>query len=894
MLLCAPVMLPAAGADTAPTQGTLLPQLTQVRPSAGVAAASSAWLLIQGGKDYDENDPTVRYNVVRRSDGVTVRTFDVPQPTSDQRYQISGDDLVKPVVVDNTHSHVDISDVATGVAVRTINTDGSYGLVHAEPTWALVGTSQGLQFVHGDGSTALVQGTFPNGATWVGGGSATAYVTAQDGDYALDAATGTRTTLPFSDGAKLFAVTSTTLIGSVQGFPGGVQTQLFRALNRTTLQPTWSVDVPTDYHEDAFVALGTGVAAIYHPDTPYPVYEHLQLRPIDLATGSLQSAVATDVYGYSRLPDQQVALAFADTPGGRISIADGSTVTPYGDLPDVHDQDLDLGLSGSTVAASWQQRDGVWAMPYDGSGTWSPAYPAATFAPGDGNKAIGFGGNVVMTESTADGVHTYHLQWPTGTRTFTADNALLGHGGTYVERIDNSHGTTAVENVVTGAVVATYSGTSPRPIDGNEIWSGPASGILTGTDLTGATATRTVTSPSGCTNVLTTYFRDVRSHWAALSCGSGTTVIVDLSQSASSFTAPQAMATFLGTGYYVTVRAAVSGDPLEATVTSLTTGESRVYGPVRGALYPPGVALATNDDGTPDFVYADPTYQVRKVDASWITGPPAPVMQSTAAPTISGTAQVGVPLSALPGTWTPDDASYTYQWYSAGALVCSGAAATYTPTATDLGNAISVQVTAARPGYTSASATSSPTGAVLPGTLVLGQTPTITGTPRVGVPLTSSSGSTSPAGSYAYQWLSAGTPIAGATSATYIPSALVRGQPLSVRFTATKAGHTSLVATSAQTSDVLAGLITNTARPSVRGVKKTDHTLTANPGSWTPSGLTVSYHWLRDGHVISGARSRSYKLPQSAKGHRFSVRVTVTRAGYTSASRTSAQTPKIS
>lgn len=988
VVLCAPSGLSAANAANAPTPGTPLPQLTQQRPTAGIVAASSAWLLIAGGKDYDENDPTVRFNVVRRSDGVTVRSFDAPQPADPlQRYQISGDDLVKPVVVDNTHSHVDISDVATGLPIRTINTDGPYVLIHAEPTWALIGTSLGLGFVHADGSTTLAQGAYPNGASWVGGDSATAYVTSQDGDFAYDAATGARTTLPFSAGAKLFAVTPTTLIGSVQGFPGGVQTQLFRALDRTTLQPAWSVDVPTDYHEDAFVALGGGVAAIYHPDAPDPVYEHLQLRPVDLATGSLQTAVATDVYYYVVLPDQKVGLVFADTPGGRLSIADGSAVVPFGDLPDQHDQSLDLGLSGSTVAASWQERAGVWTTTYDGLGSWSQTDPAATFAPGDSDKRIWSGGNVVMTESTSNNVNTFHLQWPTGSRTFTADSALLSHGGTYVERMSNSPGagSTTVENAISGAVVATYTNASPRPIDGTEIWSGPTSGFLIGTDLTGATATRAVFAPPGCTTILNTYFRDVHSHWATLTCGSGTTVIVDLSQTAASFTAPAAQATFLGTGYYVSVRAASPGDALEATVTSLTTGESRVYGPVRGAIYQPGIALATNDDGTPNFVYADPTYQVRKVDVSWVTGPPpTPAMQSSAPPTISGTAQVGVELSALPGTWTPGDGTYTYSWMAAGTpvssgssatytptaadlgktisvevtasktgytsanatssatsavlpgafvagqtptisggaqvgaqllalpgtwtpsdgtytytwmaagtLVSSGSSATYTPTADDLGKAISVEVTASRTGYTSANATSSETSAVLPGTFVAGQPPTISGTPRFGVPITASPGSTSPAGTDTYQWLSAGTLIAGATSATYIPTAAVLGQHLSVRVTATRAGYNALATTSVQTAAVLAGLIANRTRPTVYGTVRTGHIVNASPGSWTPGNLVFRYQWLRDGRVISGATGRSYKLPRSARTHRFSVRVTAMRADYTTASRTSVQTMRV-
>jgi hypothetical protein len=896
VLASAPVLLGPAVAAGTPVSGVPLPQLTQQRPSTGVAASSSEWLLMQGGKDYDERDPTARYRVVRRADGVTVRTFDAPQPSSDQRYQLSGDDLVKPVVVDNTHSHVDVTDVATGAAIRTINTDGSYGLVHAEPTWALVGSSQGLRFVHADGSTSPVQGSFSNGLTWVGGGDTTAYVTSQDGDFALDPATGARTALPFTDSAKLFAVTPTTLIGTVEAYPSGVRKQLFRALDRTNLQPAWSVDVPTDYHETAFVPLGAGVAAIYQPDAPDPVYQHLQLRPVDLATGSLQAAAATDVYGYSELLDAEVALVFADTPGGRMSIADGTTVTPYvapdGELPDQHDMALDLRLSGTTVAASWQERDGVWTTPDDGSGSWSEGYPAAGFAPGDDDKRIWFSGDVVMTMSTSDGVDTYHLQWPGGSRSFTATNALLSHGGTYVERI--AGGQTVVENAITGAAVVTYTGTSPRPIDGDEIWSGPSSGVLTGTDLTGATPPTTITTPTGCTNALTTFFQDVRGHWAALTCGYQT-VIVDLSKPNSSFVAPAAKVTILGAGYLVTVVAANPGDPLYATVTSLASGETRAYGPVRGSLYPPGVALAPNDDGTPEFVYLDTTYQPRKVDVSWVTGPPPPPTSPHVAidPT-TGEATVS-------WSWTPDAGAEQAQSFDvvAGDIHLDALAASTRSTSIGVPPAgtRSVQVVVHGPTQTSSAQLDSVDfpGAPAP-TSTMGSVsaPVITGTARVGSPLTASPGTWSPAdGSYDYQWLANGTAITGATTATYMPTAPVVGTHLTVRVTASKTGHNSASVLSAPTAAVAPGQIANTVLPSIYGTKRVGRILTARPGTWSPGQLTYRYTWLRDGRAIAGAHDRAYKLTRVSRGHRISVRVKAIRTGYTTAVRTSPRTIRV-
>jgi hypothetical protein len=75
----------------------------------------------------------------------------------------------------------------------------------------------------------------------------------------------------------------------------------------------------------------------------------------------------------------------------------------------------------------------------------------------------------------------------------------------------------------------------------------------------------------------------------------------------------------------------------------------------------------------------------------------APV--NTAKPTISGTASVGLELSASTGTWTGGVTSYTYQWQSCTAsAVCTdvnGATSrTYTVRLADVGSSLRVSVTA--------------------------------------------------------------------------------------------------------------------------------------------------------------------------------------------------------
>lgn len=92
------------------------------------------------------------------------------------------------------------------------------------------------------------------------------------------------------------------------------------------------------------------------------------------------------------------------------------------------------------------------------------------------------------------------------------------------------------------------------------------------------------------------------------------------------------------------------------------------------------------------------------------TPPVAPVNE--AAPTISGTAQVGRKLTAGPGIWDTPGLTYSYRWMRNGVAISGAAAPTYTPRAADVGRRLTVRVTATAPTGLSATATSLQTAAV--------------------------------------------------------------------------------------------------------------------------------------------------------------------------------------
>src|SRR5690242_20654243 len=49
------------------------------------------------------------------------------------------------------------------------------------------------------------------------------------------------------------------------------------------------------------------------------------------------------------------------------------------------------------------------------------------------------------------------------------------------------------------------------------------------------------------------------------------------------------------------------------------------------------------------------------------------------------------------------------------------------------------------------------------------------------------------------------------------------------------------------------GTMANTAAPTISGTAKVASTLTASPGTWSPTGATFTYQWLADGAAVTPA-----------------------------------------
>ena len=159
--------------------------------------------------------------------------------------------------------------------------------------------------------------------------------------------------------------------------------------------------------------------------------------------------------------------------------------------------------------------------------------------------------------------------------------------------------------------------------------------------------------------------------------------------------------------------------------------------------------------------------------------------------------------------------------------------------------------------------------------------PTIAGGTRVGRRVTAAPGTWSPASGvrFGYQWLRAGTPIAGATAAAYVLAPADARRLLTVRVTASRPGSEPVSATSPSALHVGQGSIT-AGRPVVKGRARVGQTLKASAGSWRPSGVRLRYRWLRNGRPIVRATLVRYRLVAADKGKRISVQVLGDKPGY--------------
>ncbi|WP_394551732.1 right-handed parallel beta-helix repeat-containing protein [Agromyces sp. MMS24-JH15] len=325
----------------------------------------------------------------------------------------------------------------------------------------------------------------------------------------------------------------------------------------------------------------------------------------------------------------------------------------------------------------------------------------------------------------------------------------------------------------------------------------------------------------------------------------------------------------------------VAGSRAAITSTRRSRRARRRFSLAAGTVLAVGALVGTGFAVQPAF--AAPAGSVSTAAASAFTG--------TQAPTISGTPEVGKPLTITAGSdWAPTPDTAWYQWFRSDSATPGGSWTkivegasnkSYTPTAADSGKYLHVGVIYAKAGYTNkvwsggapvkvASATATPptSGAT---TFTGTQAPTISGTPEVGKPLTITAGSDwapTPDAAW-YQWFrsDSATPggswtkiVEGASNTSYTPTAADSGKYLHVGVIYAKAGYTNKVWSGGTPVKVASS--TTVAPPTATP------TPTPTPPTPTPStsaGAPAAVETLNPNAGSAPLGSTNYAIPAGAK-----------------------------
>ena len=272
---------------------------------------------------------------------------------------------------------------------------------------------------------------------------------------------------------------------------------------------------------------------------------------------------------------------------------------------------------------------------------------------------------------------------------------------------------------------------------------------------------------------------------------------------------------------------------------------------------------------------------------------------NTVPPTITGTPKVAERLTADPGSWASEPSELEYQWFADGSPIADADYNIFTVEAAQVGKAITVEVTASRPGFESGTARSASTTPVAKGTFMNKRPPSLDSATRVGDRTYVDSGWWEPGSPYiprwAYQLVADGEDVPGATAPPFEVTPDMLGKQLALRVDLSLEGFEPASATSEPTAPMLPGLLTPTAKPTLSGDAMVGEPVTASTGTWDQSGQTdkelgFGYQWLVDGTEVTGAKSADFTPSAEHEGKSLTVEVTASRPGYTSVTSVSVPT----
>ncbi|NBQ98293.1 MAG: pentapeptide repeat-containing protein, partial [Microbacteriaceae bacterium] len=262
--------------------------------------------------------------------------------------------------------------------------------------------------------------------------------------------------------------------------------------------------------------------------------------------------------------------------------------------------------------------------------------------------------------------------------------------------------------------------------------------------------------------------------------------------------------------------------------------------------------------------------------ASDPVNPVAKDFEQSNVPVITGATSIGHYLTAEIGDW-PSGTSISYQWYLDGNPIGGEYQSQYMVRESDLNHNVTVSVSASKVGFRDVTVTSEPRK-ITWGIFSATNSPSISGSAKVGQTLTVTQAATDPYAEISYQWLRDGSYIWGQTGSTYYVNQWDYGHRISVISNWSSTGFQTSVATS---SEVQIGLgdLARSGSVQITGNPFIGNTIYASVGSWQ-SGTSISYRWFKDGAVIPNATNYYLNLAKGDYGHSFTLEVTGSQYNY--------------
>ena len=481
-------------------------------------------------------------------------------------------------------------------------------------------------------------------------------------------------------------------------------------------------------------------------------------------------------------------------------------------------------------------------------------------------------------------------------------------------------------NLITGQTAATYTLTTADQGDrisvgvafkkgsvvSGEVKSDPTTAVpianptkptLSGTVAVGQTLTATIqTAPTGLTREIKWYrgasliTGQTNTTYILIAEDAGTQISVGVtfkkgSVSSSEIKSDQTAAVSIANPTKPTLSGtAAVGQTLTATVQATPTGLTREIKWYRGATVITGQSgitytLTTSDQG--EKISVGVTFKKGIVSSSEIKSDQTASVSITnpTKPTLSGTAAVGQTLTATVQA-APTGLTREIKWYRGASVITGQTGTTYTLTASDQGDEISVGVIFKKGGASSSEVKSDPTAAV---PITNPTKPTLSGTVAVGQRLTATVQAAPTGLTREIKWYRGASVIAGQTGTTYTLTASDQGDKISVGVIFKKGS----VSSSEVKSDATAAVpITNPTKPTLSGTATVGQQLTATVQA-APTGLTREIKWYRGATVITGQTATTYTLVTADYTNRIAVGVTFKKGSVSSSEIKSDQTAAV-